>query len=167
MDGFVDQGKVSGGNKQLRSGSGGVHDFNRRQEVDRNHHERLSRNNQCSFNSAYNNRKQSAAPATVTSKARTVSHSNRDVPSNLNLLPIQKSSEICAVTFPLEAEVRKKHSGLKGFFHSMLSSSHSSKSSVPIKTIYIPSRQAPSDDDSLGMYSQTDEHNCIGRRRST
>lgn len=161
MDGSVDQGKVCGANKQLRSGSGGVHDFNRRQEVDRHHHARLGSSNQCSFY----NRKQSAAPATSTSKVRNVSHSNRDDPSNLNLLPVLQSSEICAVTFPLESDIRKKHSGLKGFFHSILPSSHSSKSSVPIKTIYIPSRQAPSDDDSLGMYSQTDEHNGRGRRR--
>jgi hypothetical protein len=162
IEGSVTQGKVSGGNKS-RSGSA-AQDFNRRQEVDRHHHARLSSSNQFSFNTPCYDRKQSSAAAHSTSKLRNANHPRRDNPSNLNVLPIAQTSEICAVTIPLEVDIRKKHSGLKSFFHSILPSSLSREANLPIRTVYIPSRQVPSDDDSLGMYSHTEDHKC--RRRS-
>jgi hypothetical protein len=164
--GSVIQGKVSGDNKQSRRGSA-VQDFNRRHEVDRHHHHaRLSSSNQFSFNAPCYDRKQSSRAAPSTSKLSNVNHPHRRDPSNVNVLPITHSSVTCAVTIPLEVDIRKKHSGLKSFFHSILPSSLSREANVPIKTVYISSRQDPNDDDSLGMYSHTEDHNGIRRRRS-
>lgn len=149
MDGRAVQEKVSKGKKQPRSSSM-PSTFYERQDADRVYQARL---NSCQYGFAThttNNRKTSAVAE------KKFNHHFQGKNSHIDVSAARPTAR-CALTIPLEIDIKKKPSGFKRFFQEVFSSLGSRESSKPVQSILIPS-QAGSDDESLGMSSWTPDH---------